>query len=134
MHPRLVDLQTQVFAASAADHTTEVAARRTHDPLDSDEHTVRIAFATSIGTAELIDERSFAHAAARLDRVHEVGVTERLDALLGRLADRWGWDRDTIPQENVSPRALPVPAGLRERIERDNRWDRLLYEQALARA
>ena len=67
----------------------------------------------------MIDEASYAEAAARLDRVDEVGVTEQLDVVMTRVAARLGGERSDIRRDNVSERRADVPVGLRERIERE---------------
>ena len=138
--PRLLDHQVQVFAASREDMAVSEAGQQSYDPAQYEEpertrirHLLWAAFTTTIGIARTIDERSYAEAAARLDRVDEVGVTERLDEVMARVAERLGWERTDLRRDNVSDRRTEVPPGLRERIERDNHWDRMLYERALTR-
>jgi tetrahydromethanopterin S-methyltransferase subunit G len=139
-HSRLVNYQVQVFAASRAEHLAQEPDRRAYDPSrhPDPERTrvraeVRAAFATAIGIPKLIDERSYAEAAARLDRVDEVGVTERLGELVDRLGARLGLELGPLRRQRVSKLGPAVSAALRESIEDENEWDRTLYERALAR-
>ena len=139
-HSRLVDYQVQVFAQSRAEYLAQEAERQAYDParLSEPERTdvmaeVTAAFATSIGFPKVIDEHSYAQAAARLDRVDEVGVTERLGELVDRLGARLGRELGLLRHDRQSKLCSAVPAALRERIERENKWDRALYERALAR-
>ncbi len=138
-HPRLVDHQAQVFAAAPERPATR-EERQAYLPSRYEEperSRLRLelwaAFTTAIGEPQVIDEASYAEAAARLDRVDEVGVTEQLDVVMSRVAARLGWERSDIRRDNVSARQDDLPAGLRDRIERENRWDRMLYERALGR-
>jgi hypothetical protein len=139
-HPRLVNLQTQIFAASRALYDEQVARMAgEHAPAGprADEgprrERMQAAFATSIGVPLVIDAESFAAAVERLDRFDEVGVTERLDEMVDRLGRRLDRPLPVLGRHNVARDEEPVPPGLRERIEQDNRWDRLLHERALAR-
>lgn len=139
-HSRLVNHQVQVFAVSRAEYLAQEPERRAHDPSRHPEPErtrilaqVHAAFATSIEVPKLIDERSYAEAAARLDRVDEVGVTERLGELADRLRARLGRELGPFRRDRVSKLCSAVSAALRERIERENEWDQTLYERALAR-
>jgi hypothetical protein len=133
---RLVDYQTQIFAASRSEYEEQEAQQRQYDPrqLDGAERgevleLMQAAFATCIGSPKRIDERSFEDALGRLERVDVVGTTERLDVFVAELSARLGAALPGPSRANVSEDA-PVPAGLRERIERDMGWDRRLYEHA----
>jgi tetrahydromethanopterin S-methyltransferase subunit G len=139
-HSRLVNYQVQVFAASRPEHLAQEVDRHAYDPSrhpDAERTRVlaelRAAFATAIGIPKLIDERSYAEAAARLDRVDEVGVTERLGELVNRLGARLGVELGPLRRERVSKLSPAVSAALRERIEGENEWDRTLYERAVDR-
>ncbi|MGH8982534.1 MAG: hypothetical protein ACRDY6_01505 [Acidimicrobiia bacterium] len=139
-HSRLVNYQVQVFAASRPENLAQEPDRHACDPSrhPDPERTrvlaeVRAAFATAIGIPKLIDERSYAEAAARLDRVDEVGVTERLGELADRLRARLGRELGPLRRDRMSKRCSAVSAALRQRIERENEWDQTLYERALAR-
>jgi len=140
-HVRLVDHQTQVFASSEAELRAQREHRDDYDPdrlPEAEREAIREAlwagFATTISAAKVIDERAYAEAEARLDRIDEVGVTERLDELVARVAERLGGPLPEVGQANVSADRAEVPDRLRARIEEENRWDRRLYERALERA
>jgi hypothetical protein len=126
-HARLVDHQVQVFGASRAEFEADAPTRRSYGPSE-----VRAAFMTSIGVPRPVDEHVYAAAVARLDRVDEVGVTERLAELVDRLEARLARPLGALRYERVSEDRGPGPASLRRRIERENGWDRMLYERALA--
>jgi hypothetical protein len=139
-HARLVDHQTQVFASSEAELREQRARRHEYDPdrlPESEREAIRAelwaGFTTTISAPRVIDERTFAEAEARLERIDEVGVTERLDDLVDRVAQRLGCPLPEVGQENAAVGRGEVPAGLRERIEAENRWDRRLYERARER-
>jgi hypothetical protein len=139
-HARLLDHQVQVFAAEPQERPMPREEREVYNPARYEEpersrirQLLLAAFTTTISEARVIDEASYAEAAARLDRVDEVGVTEQLDVVMTRVAARLGWERSEIRRDNVSERRADVPTGLRDRIERENRWDRMLYDRALAR-
>jgi hypothetical protein len=137
---RLLNYQVQVFAATHAEYVAQEREKPSYDPSRHPEPersrilaTLRAAYATSIGFPKLIDDRSYAEAAARLDRVDEVGVTDRLGELVDRLEARLGRELRPLRHDRVSNGGFDVSTALRERIELENGWDRLLYERALAR-
>ena len=139
-HSRLVNYQVQVFAQSRAEFLAQEPQLHAYDPARhlEPERTrllaeVNAAFATSVAFPKLIDERAYEEAADRLDRVDEVGVTERLGELLDRVGARLGREVGPLRHDRQSKLHSVVPAALRERIERENNWDRTLYERALAR-
>ena len=79
-----------------------------------------------------------AAAAAALDEVEYVGVTEKLDDLFASVARRWGVT-DPLPVEphNVSSHSVSaqdLPRSFREAIIEANDADFELYERASARA
>jgi len=137
---RLLDHQVQVFAAAPPERLATRDERQAYDPAryaEPERSQLRqqlwAAFTTAISEPQVIDEAAYAEAAARLDRVDEVGVTEQLEVVMARVAARLGWERSDIRRDNVSTPRDDIPAGLRDRIERENRWDQRLYERALAR-
>ena len=139
-HARLRDHQVQVFAAAPQERPATREERQAYDPARYEEpersrlrQQLWATFTTAISEPQVIDEATYAEAAARLDRVDEVGVTEQLEVVMARVAARLGWERSDIRRDNVSARRDDIPAGLRDRIERENRWDRMLYDRALAR-
>jgi tetrahydromethanopterin S-methyltransferase subunit G len=139
-HSRLVNYQVQMFAVSRAEFLAQAPERRALDPRRYQEperarilHEFRAAYGTSIGVPKVIDKHSYAEAATRLDRIDEVGVTKRLGQLVDRLAARLGRELGPIRYDRVSRDRSVVSSALRERIERDNEWDRTFYERALAR-
>jgi hypothetical protein len=140
-HARLVDHQTQVFAASEAELREQREHRQDYDPArlpEGEREAVREAlwagFATTISAPKVIDERAYAEAEARLDRIDVVGVTERLDEAVARVAERLGTTLPRVGRANASADRADVPARLRDRIDEENRWDRGLYERARDRA
>jgi tetrahydromethanopterin S-methyltransferase subunit G len=139
-HSRLVNYQVQVFAQSRAEFLAQEPQLHAYDPARHPEPErtrilaeVNAAFATSVAFPKVIDERSYEEAADRLDRVDEVGVTERLGELLDRVGAHLGREVGPLRHDRQSKLHSAVPAVLRERIERENKWDRTLYERALAR-
>jgi tetrahydromethanopterin S-methyltransferase subunit G len=139
-HSRLVNYQVQMFAVSRAEFLAQTSERRALDPRRYREperarivNEFRAAYGTSIGVPKVIDKHSYAEAASRLDRIDEVGVTKRLGKLVDRLAARLGREVGPIRYDLSSRDRSAVSGALRERIERDNEWDRTFYERALAR-
>lgn len=61
-----------------------------------------------------------------------VGVTERLQLAIDRLADTLGKPAVSVPTENESAWDEPVPAGARERFYADNPVATAAYDYALA--
>jgi hypothetical protein len=140
-HPRLVDHQTQVFAATEAEFREQEGRRGEYQPdRVPEQEWARVreglwaGFATTISAAKVIDEAAYMDAEARLDRIDEVGVTERLGELVARVGARLGSPLPEVGRDNVSSDRTEVTASLRARIADDSAWDRRLYERALARA
>jgi hypothetical protein len=80
-----------------------------------------------------VDAERFQSAKRNLATVDVVGVTESFGAFVSRLRDGYGWwpSGETYdPRANVSEEPWVASAALRARIERDNPFDRELYEQA----
>lgn len=77
------------------------------------------------------DDARLARAQERLAAVDVVGFQEEFDHFCAELTDRFGWD---LGKDRFMNRSAPadVPAGLRERIERDNASDVALYAWARA--
>lgn len=76
-----------------------------------------------------VDNYRLQVARENLGKVGVVGVTERYEAFLTRLAGQYGWNIRTITRRNVGEDDT-VPSSLRQQIARDNAFDLELYEYA----
>lgn len=102
MFPLLIhDYQSKIFSLTLDDDLPE----RTHlAPID-------------------MDETRLARAKENLATVEEIGLQHRFDDLLRRLRTRYGWRMEADHRARAAVEDWPVPPGLRERIEADNRYD-----------
>ena len=87
-------------------------------------------FAASTGVIQ-VDQSRLATAKENLSAVEVVGVTERYDHFLKRLADEYEWKVKSIPHRHSGEDDKIAP-DFRERIARDNEFDMELYDFALS--
>ena len=78
---------------------------------------------------EPIDRARLDVAKANLERLDVLGLHDRYDEFLGRMADVVGWNIDGVGRANVSDAADILP-GLRARIAEDNQLDAELVAHA----
>jgi hypothetical protein len=126
--------QTRMFALTAADRTRSFASAVDYgvvrDALADPAHR---AAALAPGAVVAIDADGLARAKQNLTAVEVVGVTDRFGEFVAALRDGYGWwpSGETYdPRANVSEEAWEASTALRARIERDNPFDRELYEHA----
>ncbi len=79
--------------------------------------------------AVTVDDRRLADAAANLERVDVLGLTEDLDSMLATMVSRYAWRVAPAYVLNATARA-DVPESFRRRIAADNAADIELYERA----
>ena len=106
--------------AFLVDHQTKVFGLTPEDGVDS---------CFSLAAPEP-DEAMLERALANLERIDLLGRSDRYDAFLAALRERWGWPTRTIPPQNVGAGSDDVPAALRRRIAEDNELDLALWARA----
>jgi hypothetical protein len=120
------NLQTKLFAMTleeACTDSSEVAVEATSA------RCIYQAIGCSLNVVVQLDDARFADAQSCLKRVDVLGVTERYDDFLARLA-QLGWEVGAVAPRNVGePNA--ISNALRRRIMADNAFDMELYERAV---
>jgi hypothetical protein len=127
--------QTRMFALTAADGTRSFASAVDfaviHDALaDPAQRPAALAPDAVVP----VDAAALARARQNLASVDVLGVNERFDAFVASMRERYGWwpSGETYdPRANVSEEPWAASPALRTRIERDNPFDRALYEHAV---
>jgi hypothetical protein len=129
--------QTRMFALTAADGTRAFASAVDFDTLhDALGDPGRRAAALGPDAVVRVDAAALARAKENLASIDVLGISEEFDAFVTALRDGYGWwpaGETYDPRANVSDEPWVASAALRARIERDNTFDRELYEYARAR-
>ncbi len=127
--------QTRMFALDRADHTRAFASAVEYDVLrDALDDPDRRSAALAPDAVVPVDADRLARAKRNLAAVDVLGVNEDFAAFVGQMRDAYGWwpSGETYdPRANVSEEPWPASDALRSRIERDNEFDRALYEHAV---
>ncbi|MEJ7585539.1 MAG: hypothetical protein WKF43_16000 [Acidimicrobiales bacterium] len=82
-----------------------------------------------IGPPVVLDKGRLARARANLGKVEIVGITERFDAFVTEVGDRFGWAATAVGKRNVSSRS-DIPKRLGDRIAADCGPDLDFYNYA----
>lgn len=77
-----------------------------------------------------VDDARLARAAANLESVDVVGLSERFDDFLDETHERFGWHIHKSVRANAAGNSAEVSAALRRRIAADNAYDIEFYETA----
>jgi hypothetical protein len=126
--------QTRMFALTGADDTHAFASVTDYETLRTalDDPAQR-AGALGAGAVVAIDADRLELAKRNLATVDVVGVNEAFEAFVAELRDGYGWwpsGERFDPRANVSSEPWTASGALRARIERDNPFDRALYDHA----
>ncbi len=136
---RLANYQTRLFSMTETHQVAAEEARREFDDriaAGSEDAREELALrfkaflATAISPDDDVTERDLRDAIERLERVGEVGTTDRLDDLARRVESRLGTTLPRIGRANVTEERFDVSASLLERIRADSALDFELYEHA----
>jgi hypothetical protein len=126
--------QTRMFALTAADYTASFASAVDYDTLRRAlADPARRAAVLAADAVMRVDAAGLQRAKENLASVDVLGVTEDFDAFVAAMRERYGWwpSGETYdPRANVSEEPWTASNALRTRIERDNPFDRELYEYA----
>jgi hypothetical protein len=126
--------QTRMFALTGADDTHAFASVTDYETLrDALGDPARRSAALDEGAVVAIDADRLALAKQNLATVDVIGVNEAFDVFVDELREGYGWwpsGERFDPRANVSPEPWVASDALRARIERDNPFDRALYEHA----
>jgi hypothetical protein len=123
-----------MFALTGADDTHAFASVTDYETLRTalDDPAQR-AGALGAGAVVAIDADRLELAKRNLATVDVVGVNEAFEAFVAELRDGYGWwpsGERFDPRANVSSEPWTASGALRARIERDNPFDRALYDHA----
>jgi hypothetical protein len=126
--------QTRMFALTRADDTHAFASVTDYETLRAAlSDPARRPAALVPGAVVTIDARRLALAKRNLASVDVLGVNEAFDAFVAELRDHYGWwpsGEQFDARAFVSSEPWIASDALRARIERDNPYDRALYDYA----
>jgi hypothetical protein len=126
--------QTRMFALTAGDGTRSFASVTDYDTLRRAlENPAGPSAALDAGAVVAVDADRLAQAKRNLASIDVLGVNESFDAFVAQLRNGYGWwpsGERFDARANVSSEPWVASDALRARIERDNPFDRELYEHA----